>query len=85
MAKATTKKVSTNKVSNAKKKDLLDPKAYQLLKEYINNISNTNSLNDFVQKEIVNIKETLSKFINIPWAVSGRKYAKPDSSSTGPR
>jgi len=39
MAKATTKKSSTNKVSNAKKKDLLDPKAYQFLKEYINNPS----------------------------------------------
>ena len=39
MAKATTKKASTNKVSNAKKKDLLDPKAYQFLKEYINNPS----------------------------------------------
>ena len=39
MAKATTKKASTNKVSNAKKKDLIDPKAYQFLKEYINNPS----------------------------------------------
>jgi putative aminopeptidase FrvX len=39
MAKATAKKASTNKVSNSKKKDLLDPKAYQFLKEYINNPS----------------------------------------------
>jgi len=48
---------------NEKYKDL-DNNQKRLLKEYINNISNTNSLNDFVQKEIVNIKETLSKFIN---------------------
>jgi len=48
---------------NEKYKDL-DNNQKRLLKEYINNISNTNSLNEFVQKEIVNIKETLSKFIN---------------------
>lgn len=48
---------------NEKYKDL-DNNQKRLLKEYINNISNTNSLNEFVQKEIVNIKETLSKFVN---------------------
>lgn len=48
---------------NEKYKDF-DNNQKRLLKEYINNISNTNSLNEFVQKEIVNIKETLSKFVN---------------------
>lgn len=48
---------------NEKYKDL-DNNQKRLLKEYINNISNTNSLNEFVKKEIVNIKETLSKFVN---------------------
>jgi len=48
---------------NEKYKDL-DNNQKRLLKEYINNISNTNSLNEFVQKEIVNIKDTLSKFVN---------------------
>ena len=45
MAKATTKKVSTNKVSSAKKKDLIEPKAYQFLKEYINNRMDAVKLN----------------------------------------
>lgn len=48
---------------NEKYKDL-DNNQKRLLKEYINNISNTNSLNNFVQKEIGNIKETLSKILN---------------------
>ncbi len=39
MAKATTKKVSTNKVSSSKKKELINPTSYQFLKEYINNPS----------------------------------------------
>jgi putative aminopeptidase FrvX len=49
MAKAATKKVSskkatpikssTNKVSNSKKKALIQPKAYEFLKAYINNPS----------------------------------------------
>jgi hypothetical protein len=48
---------------NEKYKDL-DDNQKRLLKEYINNISNTNSLNEFVEKEIINIKKNLSKFIN---------------------
>jgi hypothetical protein len=48
---------------NEKYKDL-DNNQKRLLKEYINNISNTNSLNEFVQKEIGNIKETLSNLLN---------------------
>ncbi len=48
---------------NEKYKDF-DSNQKRLLKEYINNISNTNSLNEFVQKEIVTIKETLAGFIN---------------------
>ena len=34
-----------------------------LLKEYINNLSNTNSLNEFVNSEIVKIKTILKKYV----------------------
>jgi hypothetical protein len=34
-----------------------------LLKEYVNNISNTNSLREFVDSEVVKIKKILSKFL----------------------
>lgn len=34
-----------------------------LLKEYINNLSNTNSLNEFVNSEIVKIKSILKKYV----------------------
>jgi len=34
-----------------------------LLKEYVNNISNTNSLREFVNSEVVKIKKILSKFL----------------------
>ena len=34
-----------------------------LLKQYVNNISNTNSLREFVNSEITKIKEILSKFL----------------------
>ena len=37
--KASTKKVGTNKVSNSKKNELINPTSYQFLKEYINNPS----------------------------------------------
>lgn len=47
---------------NEKYKDL-DNNQKRLLKEYINNISNTNSLNEFVEKEINVIKESLSDLL----------------------
>lgn len=47
---------------NEKYKDL-DNNQKRLLKEYINNISNTNSLNDFVKNEIDVIKESLSDLL----------------------
>jgi hypothetical protein len=47
---------------NEKYKDL-DNNQKRLLKEYINNISNTNSLNDFVKTEIDTIKESLSNLL----------------------
>ena len=31
------------------------------------------------------VVETFPKLMKIPWAVSGRRYAKPLSSSTGPK
>ena len=34
-----------------------------LLKEYVNNISNTNSLREFIDSEVVKIKKILSKFL----------------------
>ena len=34
-----------------------------LLKQYVNNISNTNSLREFVDSEVVKIKKILSKFV----------------------
>ena len=34
-----------------------------LLKEYVNNISNTNSLREFVDSEVMKIKKILSKFL----------------------
>ena len=47
---------------NEKYKDL-DSNQKRLLKEYINNISNTNSLNEFIEIEIVNIKKTISELL----------------------
>jgi len=47
---------------NEKYKDL-DNNQKRLLKEYINNISNTNSLNEFVEKEINVIKKSLSNLL----------------------
>jgi len=47
---------------NEKYKDL-DSNQKRLLKEYINNISNTNSLNKFIEEEIVNIKKTISELV----------------------
>ena len=34
-----------------------------LLKEYINNISNTNSLKEFVDNEVIKIKKTLKTYL----------------------
>ena len=47
---------------NEKYKDL-DSNQKRLLKEYINNISNTNSLNEFIEVEIVNIKKTIGELL----------------------
>jgi len=47
---------------NEKYKDL-DSNQKRLLKEYINNISNTNSLNEFIELEIVNIKKTVNELL----------------------
>jgi len=47
---------------NEKYKDL-DSNQERLLKEYINNISNTNSLNEFIEVEIVNIKKTIGELL----------------------
>jgi len=47
---------------NEKYKDL-DSNQKRLLKEYINNISNTNSLNEFIELEIVNIKKTIGELL----------------------
>jgi len=47
---------------NEKYKDL-DSNQKRLLKEYINNISNTNSLNEFIEREIVNIKKTIGELL----------------------
>lgn len=47
---------------NEKYKDL-DSNQKRLLKEYINNISNTNSLNEFIELEIVNIKKTINELM----------------------
>ena len=46
-----------------KKYKTLNSMQRNLLKEYINNISNTNSLREFVNSEIVKIKKILSKFL----------------------
>ena len=46
-----------------KKYKTLNSMQRTLLKEYINNISNTNSLREFVNSEIVKIKKILSKFL----------------------
>ena len=46
-----------------KKYKTLNSMQRNLLKEYINNISNTNSLREFVNIEIVKIKKILSKFL----------------------
>ena len=46
-----------------KKYKSLNSMQRNLLKEYINNISNTNSLREFVNSEITKIKEILSKFL----------------------
>ena len=34
-----------------------------VLRKYINNVSNTNSLTEFIDGEIINIKETLKKLL----------------------
>tara|TARA_S200002703_G_scaffold128921_3_gene115798 strand:+ start:700 stop:1572 length:873 start_codon:yes stop_codon:yes gene_type:complete len=47
---------------NSKYKSLNESQK-DLLKEYINNLSNTNSLNEFVNSEIVKIKSTLKKYV----------------------
>jgi len=47
---------------NEKYKDL-DSNQKRLLKEYINNISNTNSLNEFIEVEIINIKKTINELM----------------------
>lgn len=46
-----------------KKYKTLNSMQRNLLKEYINNISNTNSLREFVDSEVIKIKKILSKFL----------------------
>lgn len=46
-----------------KKYKTLNSMQRNLLKEYINNISNTNSLREFISGEVIKIKKILSKFL----------------------
>ena len=46
-----------------KKYKVLDESQKSLLKNYINNVSNTNSLREFVDTELVNVKTNLSKHL----------------------
>jgi hypothetical protein len=46
-----------------KKYKSLNENQKDLLKEYINNLSNTNSLNEFVNSEVVKIKKNLKKYV----------------------
>ena len=63
MAKANGKIVkSSNKtIKTNSKKDIINATAYSFLKEYINNISNTNSLNKLITSEIENVKSQLTE------------------------
>ena len=46
-----------------KKYKSLNENQKDLLKQYINNLSNTNSLNEFVNSEVVKIKKNLKKYV----------------------
>ena len=46
-----------------KKYKSLNENQIDLLKQYINNLSNTNSLNEFVNSEVVKIKKNLKKYV----------------------
>ena len=41
----------------------LDESQKNLLKQYINNVSNTNSLKEFIDSEVVKIKKALTKLL----------------------
>ena len=46
-----------------KKYKSLDESQKNLLKQYINNVSNTNSLKEFIDNEVVKIKRALTKLL----------------------
>ena len=46
-----------------KKYSTLSHSQKEVLRKYINNVSNTNSLSEFIEGEVINIKNTLKKLV----------------------